>query len=280
MMTTHDEDNLDPRMGEFKNEMFNLCTGLANIANEIGRSQPSWGLDLADQVNAKLDKAIENVARLPDEVAGSILQVAGAHIHTIGRLMADSFTSPAIVAPLARSGVEYCALLLFITRDEEPEVRTVRAARALRVGMKIDKAHKQKDLEGLYSGLNRIVERYTRKHFIPELKHDKEKIAHIVRQTSGELVGEDFYDMLSAYAHYNAWKALFQLSAADANPTVLELDSLYFAQKSALALAGASLTILNYREEASTEVLREALNFQTEQFLKIGERINDFQGSL
>ena len=101
-----------------------------------------------------------------------------------------------------------------------------------------------------------------------------------MRQTSGELVGEDFYDKLSAYAHYNAWKALFQLSTADANPTVLELDSLYFAQKSALALAWASLTILHYCEEASTKVLREALNFQTEQFLKIGERINDCQGSL
>lgn len=279
-MTTYDEHNLDPRMGKFKNEMFNLCTGLANIANGIGGAQPSWGLDLADQVNSTLDKAIDNVARLPDEIAGSILQVAGAHIHTVGRLMEDPFTSPAIVAPLARSGVEYCALLLYITRDEKPEVRTVRAVRALRVGMRIDKVHKQKDLEGLYSGLNRIVERYTRKHAIPDLKYDEENISHIVKETSGELVGEDFYDMLSTYAHYNAWKALFQCVAADANPTVLELDSLYFAQKSALALAGASLAILNYREEASTEVLREALNFQTEQLLKIGERINDFQSSL
>lgn len=276
-MTTHDEGNLDPRMGEFKNEMFNLCTGLANIANEIGRSQPSWGLDLADQVNAKLDKAVDNVARLPDEVAGGILQVAGSHIHTIGRLMADSFTSPAVVAPLARSGVEYCALLLFINRDEEPEVRTVRAVRALRVGMNVDKAHKQKELEGFYSGLNRIVERFTRKHVIPELKLEELEISDIVRTTAGELIGEDFYARLSAYTHYNAWKSLFQCVAADVNPTVLELDSLYFAQKSALALAGAAFTILNYREQASTEVLREALNYQTEQFLDLGERINDFQ---
>ncbi len=86
-------------MGKFKNEMFNLCTALANIANEIGRSQRSWGLDLTNQVNAKLDKAIDNVARLPDEVAGSILQVAGPQIHTVSRLMADSYTSPAISPP-------------------------------------------------------------------------------------------------------------------------------------------------------------------------------------
>lgn len=280
MMTTHDQHNLNPRLGEFKNEMFNLCTGLANTANNIGRAQPSWGLDLTAKVNAKLDRAIDNVARLPDEVAGSIIQVAGAHIHSVGRLMADSFTSPAVVAPLARSGVEFSALLLFINREEEPEVRTVRAVRALRVGMNVDKAHKQEELKGFYSELNQIVGRFTRKQVIPELKFEERQISDVVRTTAGELIGEDFYARLSTYTHYNAWKALFQCVAADANPTVLELDSLYFAQKSALALAGAAFTILDYREQASTEALREALNYHTEQLLEVGERINEFQETI
>lgn len=274
MMTTYEEHNLNPDIAEFKVEMFNLCTGIANVANEIGRAEPAWGTDVTNDVNQKLNKAVSNVARLPDELAGGIIQIAGAHVHTIGRLMQDSFTTPATIAPLARSAVEYSALLMFLNRPEAPEVRTVRAARALRAGMNRDKVHKQAILDDLYSNLNKVVQSYTRKHVIPELSHDELSYSQMIEKTSGELVGSDFYSQLCSYTHHNTWKAFHQFFVADKNPTSLELDSLYFAYKTSLSLAGAAFTLLPYRDNCQTGKFKAMLNDQTSRMLLLGEKID------
>lgn len=268
-----------PQVARFKEEMAQSCTSLAIIAREIGRSKPAWGADITEHVNSVLDKSIQNVARLPDELAFGILQVSGAHIHTIGRLLLDPFTSPATIAPLARSAVEYSALLMFLNREESPEVRTVRNARALRMGMKIDKVHRQKVAEDMYTDLSKVVERYTRKHIIPDLKHDEVKYKEMVVQMAGELVGSDLYDKLSSYAHHNPWKAFSQIILPDYNPDSLELDSLLFAYRSTVALSGASFTLLPFRDQDAVNPWREKLDFETSTLLQIGEQMDLFLSS-
>lgn len=210
--------------------MFSLATGIANAANGIGISYPAWDLKVREQVNKNLDPAISNVARLPDELARAIMQVAGAHLHQIGQLMRSEFTTPATVAPLARSALENIALLLYINRPEDtPEERTVRAARAIKYGMNRDKVHTMPGLVELYDGLNTVVQRYTKKNVIPELKTEDVKYDAMVKETLGELIGEDLYGELCSYTHHNAWRAFYQFLAANENPTQLELDSLRFA---------------------------------------------------
>lgn len=282
MMTVNEEANIDPRIAELKQEMFNLCTGMANVANLIGQAEPAWGMDVVSAVNLELGDAVDNVARIPDELARGIIQVAGAHVHTIGRLMEDQFTSPATVAPLARSAVEYSALLIFLNRDEPPEIRTVRAVRALRVGIKEDKDHRQKGLEGTYADLKAVVERYIKKNKqgIPELKHNEIGYSEIVQKTLGGLVEDDLYDLLCSYTHHNTWKAYSQFVVADLNPTKLEIDSLYFAYKSALGLSAAALTLLKLREETASNELREILNVETERILQLGVKIDSFIAEL
>ncbi|QNQ89849.1 hypothetical protein GP475_03700 [Corynebacterium poyangense] len=280
MMTAHENSKLDPVIAQFKHEMFLLCTGIANVANEIGQALPAWGPDITQPVNARFSFAETNAARLPDELALAVLQVAGAHVHTIGRFMQDEFTPPATVAPIARSAVENAALLIFLTRDESPEFRTVRAARAIRAGMNRDKAHKLKGLEDLYDNLNKLVTRYTTKNEIPDLKHDKVEYTELVELTLGELVGDEFYGELCSYTHHNTWKAFYQFIAANENPTVLEVDSLYFAQKMALALAGAAFSILKYREPTQTANLQELLNDKTTRLLRLGEEIQGYLEAL
>lgn len=275
-MTTHEESNIDPRIAKLKHEMFNLCTGLANIANRIGQIEPAWGMDIVSTVNAELGNAVDNVARIPDELARGIIQVAGAHVHTIGRLMEDQFTSPATVAPLARSAVEYSALLIFLNRDEAPEIRTVRAVRALRVGIKEDKEHRQSGLDGLYSNLKTVVERYTNKrsHGIPELRHEEIGYAEIVQKTLGGLVDDDLYGRLCSYTHHNTWKAYSQFLLADRNPMKLEIDSLYFAYRSALGLSAAAFRLLKFRQDSAYRELYEMLGIETERILQLGAKVN------
>lgn len=274
-------DPIEPssEIAQFKEEMARSCTNLAIIAREIGNCKPEWGTEITEHVNSVLDKSIQNVARLPDELAFGILQVSGAHIHTIGRLLLDPFTSPATVAPLARSAVEYSALLMFLNREEAPEVRTVRNVRALRMGMKIDKVHRQKVAEDLYADLSKVVERYTRKHTIPDLKHDEVKYKEMVEQVAGELVGFDFYDKLSSYAHHNPWKAYNQIILPDYNPDLLEQDSLLFAYRSTVALSGASFTLLPFRDEHAVKPWREKLDFETSVLLQLAEEMDIFLSS-
>lgn len=273
-MTIPDPKKLNPSIKQFKDEMSRLCIGLAITAREIGQAEPAWGPDITGRINSVLDKSVKNVARVPDELAFGIIQVAGAHVHTIGRLLLDPFTSPATVAPLARSAVEYSALLMFLNREEALEDRTVRNARALRMGMKIDKVHRQPIAEDMYADLNRVVERHTRKHFIPELKHNEVEFSEMVEKTAGDLIGPKFYNELSSYTHHNPWKAFNQISAPELNPDSLELESLRFAYRTSLALIGASFTILPYRKDNAVSDWREALNSETELLLQLRERID------
>lgn len=275
-MTTREAYDPDPKILEFKADLFRICTGLANIANEIGRLPPAWNAAITEQVNGKLNKAVENVARLPDELAHGLLQVAGAHVHTIGRLMQDELTSPATVAPLARSALEYSALLIFLDREEEAQVRTVRNARALRIGMKIDGAHKQEGLDELYANLNTVVRSYTRKHTVPDLKHDEIGFRKIVEVALGDLIGPGIYDQLCSYTHHNTWKAFHQAILADNKPIELELDSLLFAYKASLALVAATLTILPYRESAASMEWHDALDHMTSELLQLGKLMNSY----
>lgn len=280
MMTTNGANNSHPGIANFKSDMYNLCTGLANIANEIGKSNPSWPAEVVREINQQLDAPIDNIARLPDELATGIIQIAGAHIHSIGRLMGDAFTSPAIVAPLARSALEYSALLVFLNRDEDPTVRTVRNVRALRAGMNIDKVHRRPILEDLYAGLSEIVKKYTNQNTIHELKHDSFGFRKIVEHTLSDQVAIEFYDELCSYMHHNTWKAYLQFGTTNIDPTSLELDSLYFAQQAALALARATLSIYKYRSEKDTHDLRIALDIEVERLLILGNEINLFERSL
>lgn len=279
-MTTNGQNKSHPDIANFKSDMYNLCTGLANIANEIGKSTPSWTSEVVREINEQLDAPIDNIARLPDELAAGIIQIAGAHIHSIGRLMEDAFTSPAIIAPLARSALEYSALLVFLNRDEDPTVRTVRNVRALRAGMNIDKVHRRPILEDLYDGLSKIVKKYTNKNTIHELKHDSFGFREIVEHTLSDQVAIDFYDELCSYMHHNTWKAYLQFGSTNIDPTNLELDSLYFAQQSALALARSTLSLFDYRSEKATHDLRTALDIEVERLLMLGNDINLFERSL
>lgn len=275
-MTIPDPNKLNPRIKQLKDEMSRLCMALAITAREIGKAEPAWGSEITGRINSALDKAVENVARVPDELAFGIIQVAGAHVHTIGRLLLDPFTSPATVAPLARSAVEYSALLMFLNRKESPEDRTVRNARALRMGMKIDKVHRQPIAEDMYADLSRVVERYTRKHFIPELKHNEVEFSKMVEQTAGDLIGPKFYDELSSYTHHNPWKAFNQTLSPDLNPESLELESLRFAYRTSLAIVGASFTLLPYRNDNAVSDWRETLNSETELLRRLGKRIDNY----
>lgn len=280
MTTTYESSNLDPAIAQFKKEMFLHCTGIANVANAIGCAYPAWGPEITKPVNARFSFAESNAARLPDELARAVMQVAGAHVHTLGRFMQDEFTTPATVAPIARSAVEHTALLIFLTRDESPEFRTVRAARAIRVGMNRDNVHNLKELEGMYDNLNKLVTRYTKKNVIPELKHEDFDYTTMVQLTLGELVGDSFYSDLCSYTHHNTWKAFYQFVAANENPRALEVDSLFFTQKAALALAGAAFSLLRYREQTQTAELREFLNDKTQRMLQLGTAIEHYLESV
>lgn len=264
----------NPEIANFKEEMSRLCINLATAAKEIGRTKPAWGPDITAQVNATLDDSVENVAKVPDELAFGILQVSGAHVHTIGRLLLDPFASPATIAPLARSAVEYSALLMFLNREEAPEVRTVRNARAIRLGMKKDKVHRQKVSEEMYADLNKVVTRYTRKNTIPDLRYEEVGIKKMVNQMLGKLVGPEFYDTLSSYTHHNPWKAFNQIVFPTHNPDALEVESLFFAYRSSLALSGASFTLLPYRDQAAVRDWQEKLNLEVELLLQLRERID------
>lgn len=266
----------NPKIADFKEEMSQLCMNLATAAREIGRTKPAWGPDVTARVNAALDDSVENVAKLPDELAFGILQVSGAHVHTIGRLLLDPFASPATIAPLARSAVEYAALLVFLNREEDPKVRTVRNARALRLGMKKDKLHRQKVSEEMYADLNKVVTRYTRKHTIPDLRYEELGINRMVNQTLGKLIGPEFYDTLSSYTHHNPWKAFNQILVPTRNPDALEIESLLFAYRSSLALSGASFTLLRYRDPVAVRGWQEKLNLEAEHLLQLGEQIDVF----
>lgn len=281
MMTTHESDRLDPRIAQFKQEMFSLATGIANAANGIGISYPAWDLKVREQVNKNLDPAISNVARLPDELARTIMQVAGAHLHQIGQLMRSEFTTPATVAPLARSVLENIALLLYINRPEDtPEERTVRAARAIKYGMNRDKVHTMPGLVELYDGLNTVLQRYTKKNVIPELKTEDVKYDAMVKETLGELIGEDLYGELCSYTHHNAWRAFYQFLAANENPTQLELDSLRFAYRASMAVAGGALVLSNYRDTEGSEKYLSHINESIALVQALGQRIESYVDSL
>lgn len=275
-MTTRDAYDPDPKILEFKADMFTICTGLANIANEIGSLPAAWEAAVVEQVNGKLNKAVDDVARLPDALAHGLIQVAGAHVHTIGRLMQDELASPATVAPLSRSALEYSALLMFLNRKEEADVRTIRNVRALRIGMKVDGAHKQEGLDELYSNLNMVVRSYTKKHTIPELKHDEIGFGKIVEDTLGDLIGPDIYGQLCSYTHHNTWKAFQQAVLAENKPIELELDSLLFAYKASLALVAATFTILPYRDNNASMEWHEALDLKTCELIQLGKLMHSY----
>ncbi|AKK03005.1 hypothetical protein [Corynebacterium epidermidicanis] len=281
MMTTDKSGQLDPQFAAFKKDMFMLSTGVANAANRIGIAHPAWGPDITGPVNKILDPAVSNVARLPDELARAIMQVAAAHPNQIGQLMHSEFTTPATVAPLARTAIENIALLLYINRDEDkPEEHTVRAARAIRCGMNRDKVHTIKGLDELYGGLNTVLQRYTKKHTIPELKHDEVGYDKLVKQTLGELVGEGFYEVLCSYTHHNAWRAYYQFLAVSTNPTDLELDSLLFAYRTSIAVAVGAKMLSQYRDAIETRELTDYLIDAVERMQALGRRIDAFQDEL
>lgn len=278
MMTTSEPSNLDPQMAAFKKEVFNLLTGIANLVNKIGTSTPEWGPETTGTVNENLDPAISNIARLPDELARAIIQVAGANLHQIGQMMKHDLASPATVAPLARSCIENVALLLFINRDEDsPEVRTVRAARAIRSGMTRDKVHTLGGLAELHQGLNTVVQRYTAKHTIPELKQEDVSYSDMVRMTLDGVIGKDLYGDLCSYTHHNAWRAYYQFLVADVNPTQLELDSLFFAFETARAAIVGGISLAKYRDSNATSDLLEDLHFSMGRLIGLGHMLNDFQ---
>jgi len=165
---------------------------------------------------------------------------------------------------------------MFLNRKESPEDRTIRNARALRMGMKIDKVHRQPIAEDMYADLSRVVERYTRKHFIPELKHNEVEFSKMVEQTAGDLIGPKFYDELSSYTHHNPWKAFNQTLSPELNPESLELESLRFAYRTSLAIVGASFTLIPYRNENAVSDWRETLNSETELLRRLGKRIDSY----
>ncbi|AHI23920.1 hypothetical protein [Corynebacterium vitaeruminis] len=281
MMTTSEPSNLDPQMAALKNEVFYLVTGIANLVNKIGTSTPEWGPETTDTVNKNLDPSISNIARLPDELSRAIVQVAGANLHQIGQMMEHGFTSPATVAPLARSCIENVALLLFINRDEDsPEVRTVRAARAIRSGMTRDKVHTLGGLAELHQELNTVVQRYTAKHTILELKQEDVSYSDMVRMTLNGVIGEDLYGDLCSYTHHNAWRAYYQFLVAGVNPTQLELDSLFFAFEAARAVTAGGFALAKYRDSNATSDLLEGLRFSIDRLIGLGRMLNDFQQNI
>ncbi|MBA4504738.1 hypothetical protein ACUY28_07570 [Corynebacterium sanguinis] len=282
MMTTDKPGLLDPQIVTFKDAMSTLVIDLANTCNDIGLATAAWGTATAETVNKTHRHGVSNAARLPDEVSRAVIQVAGGDLHLIGQLLTYSFTAPTLVGPLARSAVENAALILTLNREtDSPEVRTYRAARALRDGIKNDETHNaHPGVDKLRKELTQLTTRYTNKHTVEENKEFGEGTRALVREELGELVGNDLYDELCNVTHYNAWTAFFQHLVADVKPIVMELDSLRYAYRTGLAVVGSGFVLLRYRDEQATTGIREQLNTYTTRLLQLGNAVDAYQDEL
>ena len=213
---------------EWKQEISVLMQEIANTGNRIGRSCPSLTDEEKHRINQFYSDKAFNPARLPDELTMSALQQVGALVHLLGEIADTDLVTPAVVAPLARSVVEQCSLVLFLTSEHDMTLCVAKTAGALRKAIEAEDAAQDNDnIKSLVANCEKFTERYRKERTLKKYSLPK-GASELVEDQLSDFDGKDLYKELCGYTHQNSFNALFSTVAVVHNPTQLELQSLEY----------------------------------------------------
>ena len=213
---------------EWKHEISVLMRQIANTGNQIGRSRPSLTDEEKHCINQFYTNEAFNPARMPDELIMSALQQVGALVHLLGEIADTDLLTPAVVAPLARSVVEQCSLVLFLTSEHDMTLCVAKAAGALRKSIEAeDAAQDNDDIKSLVANCEKFTEHYRKQRTLKKYSLPK-GASELVEDQLSDFDGKDLYKELCGYTHQNSFNALFSTVAVVHNPTQLELRSLEY----------------------------------------------------
>lgn len=231
--TPRDMASLDPHTTtpsklprEWKHDISVLMQEIANTGNLIGRSRPSLIDKEKHRINQFYEDEAFNPARMPDELIMSAIQQVGALVHLLGEVTDADLLTPAVVAPLARSVVEQCSLVLFLTSEHDMTLCVAKTANALRKSIEAEGTARNNDnIKNLVAHCEKYTERYRKERTLKKYSLPK-GATDLVDTQLNDFDGKDLYKELCGYTHQNSFNSLFSTVAVVHNPTQLELQSL------------------------------------------------------
>ncbi|CAM3254558.1 MULTISPECIES: hypothetical protein [Corynebacterium] len=244
-----------PFPSEWLGALARLCREISQLMKLVGDVDPDLDAAVKARINAYFEDSDFNVAMTPEELTRSITELCGGSLHFLNRTLDNDFVSPVIVAPLSRSVVENCSLLLFINSFGDIE-RTFWAMRAVTLDIKEDK---QRDLvpevdEALTTAVAVHINRHRGQDFkVPGF-------GKLVANTLGDVAETNLYKLLSSYTHRNAWTAYKHFIFNQHAPARLELLSARFVISALRSAVLATESVASFRPNDDVKEYLDYLN--------------------
>lgn len=233
----------------------------ALLVNEFALSQPALSLKERDRVNGIFEQIIvnefsQNVARLPDEAVASYRQAAGSAVHAIGHSLLLGENGPLVPATLARTTLENCALVVFLSTGEDHLRRTGRAINALHDSLRGSGAESpDSPLHPIVLQLKQIKER-TGSIGVSKSDSLSQNYEKLVGSQLERISGAELYKILNRYAHHNLYSHISVMISANDKSIDNYVNIYDFSVRAGAALVLAVDASANYKQAINPELIR------------------------
>lgn len=232
-----------------------LCREIGVLMHNIGDVEPELKTSEKAYIQDYFQSDDVNLAILPEEICRAVSDFNGGCLYSLSSMLENSFVSPVIVAPLARSAVENSCLLLYVN-SFAPIERCFWTMRSL-----TDKIQYEKEREmipGLYDSYKRATKIHTLKNPGQEFKFPSNTA--LVSEMLKDIDGSTIYRTLSSYTHQHTWTALKHFMFVKANPISVELRSIDMVVSTLQAVERAVRSLAATRPANDTKIQLEHLD--------------------